>query len=81
MPEVGEALKNVYFDTAASPFLYKYDVFLRVAELVGPGKILFGSDFPLITQIRIIKRLRDLPMPDESKALILGENAQRLLGL
>lgn len=81
MPEVGEALKNVYFDTAASPFLYKYDIFLRVADLIGAEKILFGSDFPLITQTRIIKRLRDLPMPDESKALILGRNAQHLLGI
>lgn len=81
MPEVGAALKNVYFDSAASPFLYKYEIFPRVADLVGPEKILFGSDFPLITQIRIIKRLRELPMPEESKALILGGNAQRLLGL
>ena len=81
MPEVAEALKNVFFDTAASPFLYKYEVFPRVAEIIGVDKILFGSDYPLITQSRIIKSLQQLDMPQESKDSILGENARRLLGL
>ncbi|MFP4641225.1 MAG: amidohydrolase family protein [Dehalococcoidia bacterium] len=81
MPEVAEALENVYFDTAASPFLYKYDVFPRVADLVGTEKILFGSDHPLITQRRIIKSLERLDMPQESKDAILGGNARRLLGI
>lgn len=81
MKEVAEAMKNVYFDTAASPFLYKYEIFPRVAEITGVEKILFGSDFPLITQIRIIKKLRELDMPEEAKTLILGENARKVLGI
>ncbi|MBT9149500.1 MAG: hypothetical protein DDT28_00930 [Dehalococcoidia bacterium] len=81
MPEVAEALQNVFFDTAASPFLYRYEIFSRVAELVGEDKILFGSDYPLITQSRIVESLRSLSMPQESKDNILGENARRLLGL
>lgn len=40
-------LKNVYYDTAASPLLYNMDVFKNVIQLVGSKKILFGSDFPL----------------------------------
>lgn len=81
MPEVGKALENVFVDTAASPFLYKYDIFLRVADIVGAEKILFGSDYPLITQRRIIDGLEQLDMPLRAKELILGENACRLLGL
>lgn len=81
MPEVAEALENVFFDTAASPFLYRYKIFPCVAELVGTDKILFGSDYPLITQNRIIHSLRELSMPQESKDNILGENARRLLGI
>lgn len=80
MPEVAEALQNVFFDTAASPFLYRYEIFPYVAELVGEDKILFGSDYPLITQSRIIQSLRELEMPQETRDKILGENARRLLG-
>ena len=53
MPEVREALGNVWFDTAASPFLYTPDVFSAVAALVGQEKILPGSDFPLLRFGRI----------------------------
>lgn len=81
MPEVGEALKNVFFDTAATPFLYRYDIFAHVAEILGAEKVLFGSDYPLITQLRIIKGLESVSLSSHDKALILGENARRMLGL
>ena len=58
MPEVREALANVWFDTAASPFLYDARVFRAVSELVGPEKILPGSDFPLIRFGRIKREIR-----------------------
>ena len=48
MPEVKDALQNVWFDTAASPFLYSPEIFTIVADLVGADRILLGSDFPLI---------------------------------
>ena len=79
MPEVAEALKNVYFDTAASPFLYHDQVFNQVAELVGADKILFGSDYPLIAQERAIKSITALDLPEKARDKILGQNAKRLL--
>jgi len=82
MPEVSHALENVYFDTAASPFLYKYDIFSQTIGLVGPGSILFGSDFPLITQDRIIKGMTEkTTLTDRDRRMILGDNACRILGL
>ena len=81
MPEVGQALRNVFFDTAASPFLYKYEIFPRVSEIIGAEKILFGSDYPLITQKRIINGLDKLGISQESRDKILGENARLILGL
>lgn len=81
MPEVGQALKNVFFDTAASPFLYQPQIFRHVAEIVGVHKILFGSDYPLISQGRIMKQLQPLGLGEEAEGLILGGNARRLLGL
>lgn len=57
MPEVRDALSNVWFDTAASPFLYTPDVFPSVARLVGADRVLLGSDFPLIRFRRIRREL------------------------
>jgi len=81
MPEVAKALSNVYFDTAASPFLYQDNIFEHVAEILGADKILFGSDHPLIRQNRIVKAIHSLNIPEDAKSMILGGNAQRILGL
>ena len=81
MPEVKEAMSNVYFDTAASPFLYSSQVYSQVAQLVGGDKILFGSDYPLLAQGRLLKEIDSLDLPQETKNLILSGNAQRLLGI
>ncbi|MDD5093746.1 MAG: amidohydrolase family protein, partial [Dehalococcoidia bacterium] len=81
MPEVSQALKHVWFDTAASPFLYKYDIFPHVAAIIGADKILFGSDYPLIAQKRIINDLQKVEIPNKSRDKILGENAQTILGI
>jgi len=79
MPEVKAALKNVYFDTAASPFLYTSEIYGQVVQLVGAEKILFGSDYPLISQRRFLKEINGLALPVEIKKSILGGNAQKLL--
>lgn len=81
MPEVREALADVYFDTAATPFLYDARVFAAVAGLVGAERILFGSDFPLLPQERVLKQLDSAALSPEQKAAIGGGNAARLLGL
>ena len=81
MPEVGTALANAYFDTAASPFLYRDDIFQHVAGILGPDRILFGSDYPLIRQNRIVKSIRSLGLDEEAREMILAGNARRVLGL
>jgi len=79
MPEVKEAMDNVFFDTAASPFLYSHKIYSQVIQLIGADKILFGSDYPLLGQSRIIEEIKSLELEEEVKAKILGGNAQRLL--
>ncbi|OGN91267.1 MAG: hypothetical protein A2Z75_07545 [Chloroflexi bacterium RBG_13_50_10] len=81
MPEVGESLSHVYFDTAATPFLYKPQIFKHVADIVGSDKILFGSDYPLLSPRRIIDQLESVGLSPEDRAKILGGNAQRLLSI
>jgi len=79
MPEVAKALSNVFFDTAATAFLYRPQVFEEVSNIVGSDKILFGTDYPLIPQKRITAQIQSLGLTEEIKAKILGGNAQRLL--
>ncbi len=81
MPEVGDALSNVYFDTAATPFLYKPQIFKQVADIVGADKILFGSDYPLLSPKLIIDQLDSVDLSQEDKTKILGGNAQKLLSI
>jgi predicted TIM-barrel fold metal-dependent hydrolase len=81
MPEVASALQNVFFDTAATPFLYRPEIFRYIADIAGVDKILFGTDYPLMPQNRVMKQLRSLDMGVDAEKLILGDNAKRLLGL
>ena len=81
MPEVKQAMRNVFFDTAASPYLYSPQVYNQVISLVGSDKILFGSDYPVMTPGRLLKELNSLDLPEETKSLILSGNARRLLDI
>ena len=81
MPEVARALENVYFDSAASPFLYSPQVFSTVASLVGAERILLGSDYGLLRPRRLIRQARESGLSAEDIAAILGGNAARLLSL
>jgi uncharacterized protein len=47
-PGIRQRLRNVYYDSAASPLLYDPTVYAHVLELIGPDRILFGSDYPLL---------------------------------
>ncbi len=79
--EVKESLRNVFFDTAASPFLYHPDIYPLALKLAGPDKVLFGSDFPLLKPARYFKELEEAGLSREEIRNIRGNNAARLLGL
>lgn len=81
MPEVKSALKNVYFDSAASSFLYTPEVFDVAARAVGAEKIVFASDFPLVTQRRALDEFEQAGLSPEQSRLVRGANAAQLLGL
>ena len=78
--EVKEVLTNTYFDTAASPFLYRPEIYEFAIKIIGPEKILFGSDFPLLELERYEKELGQTGLTPEQQAAILGGNSQRVLG-
>ncbi|MEO7339030.1 MAG: amidohydrolase family protein, partial [Caldimonas sp.] len=54
---------------------------VQYANTLLKDRILFGSDFPLITPDRWLKDFDESGFKPEVKPLILKENAKRLLGL
>jgi predicted TIM-barrel fold metal-dependent hydrolase len=80
MPEVRAALANVYYDTAASRYLYDDGIFPVAAGLVG-DRVLFGSDYPLLDPGRFLSRVRAAGLPEQALDAMLGGNAARLFGL
>lgn len=79
MPEVARALANVFFDTAATVFLYKPEIFEQMSSIIGSDRILFGTDYPLVHQNRVIAQIQSAQLPEKDKAKILWANAQELL--
>jgi predicted TIM-barrel fold metal-dependent hydrolase len=79
--QVKESLKNIYFDTAASPFLYDAAVFRIAIELVGVDKILFGTDFPLLPPARYYSEMELAGLTRAQIDKICGLNAEALFSL
>lgn len=79
--EVEEVLRNVWFDTAASPYLYRPEVYRMAADIVGPDRILFGSDYPLLNPKRYLQEMGSAGISEETFRKIAGQNAARLLKL
>jgi predicted TIM-barrel fold metal-dependent hydrolase len=72
-------LKNTWFDTAASPYLYDKDVYSMAMKIVGPDKVVFGSDFPLLNPGRYFKEMKQAGLSKDDIRKICGENAALLL--
>jgi hypothetical protein len=81
MIAVADKHPNVYIDTSA------YATHRYPAELVdymkgrGRHKVLFGSNYPMMTAARALARLDDLALDDETRSLFLSENAQSVFQL
>ena len=77
MPEVREALHNIWVDTAAYGLLYDDDSVARLVDLAGPGRVLFGSDYPLLSPRRQLQRITAL-LPGDVAQAVCGGNAEFL---
>lgn len=81
MPEVQRIAAHVWYDTAATVYLYSQRIFRVVADLVGADHILFASDYGLLGQQRIIDHIAQSGLNADEVSMVLGGNAQRLLGI
>lgn len=81
MPEVRAALRNVVYDCAASTFLYRFDIFPVAVGIVGPERVLFGSDYPVLGQARFLRRVLNAGLNPDVLPAVLSDNAQRVYDL
>ena len=73
-----QVLKNIWYDTAASPFLYDPSIYDMAVTAGVIDKVLFGTDFPLLTPARYYKELEQTGLSSEQKKQVLGVNADLL---
>ncbi|HEY3313968.1 MAG TPA: amidohydrolase family protein [Bacillota bacterium] len=79
MPEMRRILRDVYYDTAAMPFLYDKALLQAAATAGVLEKVLFGSDYPLLSPGRYVEEIDRVGLDSSQKALILGANAARVI--
>ena len=71
---------NVFIDLSGWRPKYFPPQLVRAANTMLREKVLFGSDFPLISPDRWLADFANLEIKDDVRPLILKENAMRLLG-
>ncbi|HUA71380.1 MAG TPA: amidohydrolase family protein [Solirubrobacteraceae bacterium] len=72
---------NVYIDLSGWSPKYFPDILVQYINTRAQHKMLFGSDFPLISPDRWLADFEKLPIKDEVRPLVLKQNAAKLLGL
>ena len=78
MKELKENFKNVYYDNAATIFLYDAKIYHLAKELGIMEKVLFGSDYPLLSPERYWQGLAESKLAEEDLKMLLGNNAVKL---
>ena len=74
---------NVLIDTTWPPSLREIasDTLTTIINKHGSHKVCFGTDFPLVSQADESEYIASLPLSDNDKEGILGENARAFIGL
>ena len=72
---------QVYIDLSGWSPKYFSPTLVQYANTLLKHKVLFGSDYPLLTPDRWLSDFQKIGIRDEVRPLILKENARRLLGV
>jgi predicted TIM-barrel fold metal-dependent hydrolase len=77
MPEVTAAAIRVAYDSAATTYLYLPRVFRTVIDLVGAERVMFASDFPVLRQDGLLRRVQAMQdLNFHERRAILEETAR-----
>ncbi len=72
------AFANIYYDTAASPYVYKTQIYRAAARAVGAERILLGSDYPLLSPKRYFSEMEQAGLTQQEIESIGGQNAAKI---
>jgi predicted TIM-barrel fold metal-dependent hydrolase len=72
---------NVYIDLSGWSPKYFPPILVQYTNTLLRDKVIFGSDFPLITPDKWLEEFDKLPIKDGVREKVLKTNAVRLLGL
>jgi len=80
---IGQAWKhdNVYIDTSAYLPRYYPPQLVQFMSTFGRRKVLFGTNFPMLSFERCAEQARELGLPDAAAADFFGGNAERVFKL
>jgi predicted TIM-barrel fold metal-dependent hydrolase len=81
MIAVATKYENVFIDTSAYTIRRYPPEIVQYLKTHGRKKVLFGTNYPMISAAKALKGLDDLALDDEIKALFLGGNSARVFGL
>jgi hypothetical protein len=76
--DVAEEYGNIVLETSAMPYP---DKIREAVARIGADRVVYGSDGPMSPPALETQKIRVAGLTDEQVALILGGNAQRLLGV
>lgn len=85
--EISDKFPQVMFDTAISvsyidaPTTLDDDEAADMIRTIGSKRVMFGSDYPWIDPKREIEHIKHLPISNETKELILGQNARKFFDI
>ena len=73
--------KNFFVDTSAYALHRLPPDFVRFMKTVGTDRIMFGTNWPMLSPSRCLEKIDGLSLTDEQKAKFLSENARRVFNL
>ncbi|MCP4669671.1 MAG: amidohydrolase [Desulfobacula sp.] len=79
--ETKTVFKNIWYDTAASPYLYDSRIYDIAVDANIADKVLLGTDFPLLTPDRYYRDIDNSDITPDQKKQILGDNAALIYGI
>lgn len=74
------ANENIYADCSSSLYALPPKKAAELIRKIGVEKVFWGTDYPMWSAKEELERFYALPLNDRERALVLGENALRLLG-
>lgn len=73
--------ENVYIDTSAYTARRYPPALVEFMRAHGRGKVLFGTNYPMIVPAKALEGLDTMSLDDEARGMFLGGNARRVFGI